>query len=144
MTSTETGTGPSVNEAGTVDLLIYSDDVDTRRAVMDAVGRRPGKGLPRVRWTEAATHAGVVSKVEKGDFALLVLDGEAAKVGGMAVARQLKDEIYNCPPVLILTGRPQDAWLATWAEADAVVPAPYDPIELQDAVAGMLRGIAAR
>lgn len=123
----------------TVDLLVYSDDVDTRRAVIEAVGRRPGKGLPRVRWTESATHAGVVEKVEQGDFALLVLDGETAKVGGMAVAYQLRNEIFNCPPAIILTGRPQDAWLATWAEAAAIVPAPLDPRELQEAVAGVLR-----
>ncbi|WP_447925270.1 hypothetical protein [Georgenia muralis] len=143
MTSTETGSDPSANDERTVDLLVYSDDADTRRAVIESVGRRPAKGLPRVRWTESATHAGVVSKVEQGSFAVLVLDGEAAKVGGMAIARQLKDEIYNCPPVLILTGRPQDAWLATWAEADAVVAAPLDPIELQEAVAGLLRATAA-
>nr|KEP23099.1 hypothetical protein DA06_12220 [Georgenia sp. SUBG003] len=125
-------------EAETVDLLIYSDDVDTRRAVIEAVGRRPGKGLPLVRWTESATHAGVVKKVEEGSFAILVLDGEAAN-GGMAISRQLKNEIFECPPVLILTARPQDQWLATWADADAVVSAPYDPIELQEAVAGLLR-----
>ncbi|UNX53416.1 hypothetical protein MF406_10410 [Georgenia sp. TF02-10] len=140
MTVAETGPGAAAEDTQVVDLLVYSDDVDTRRAVITSVGRRPGKGLPLVRWTEAATHAGVVSKVEQGSFAALVLDGEAAKVGGMAVARQLKAEVYDCPPVLILTGRPQDSWLATWADADAVVSAPYDPIELQEAVASLLRG----
>ena len=122
-----------------VDLLLYSDDSHTRAAVIEAVGRRAGKGLPLVRWTESATQAGAVEKVEDNDFALLVLDGETAKVGGMALARQLKNEVYDCPPVLILTGRPQDRWLATWADADAVVPFPLDPMELQEAVAGLLR-----
>ncbi|GAA4433090.1 hypothetical protein GCM10023169_39660 [Georgenia halophila] len=138
--------GPAGAGAGsteTVDLLIYSDDVDTRRAVIRSVGRRPGKGLPLVRWTEAATHAGAVSKVEQGSFALLVLDGESAKVGGMALARQLKNEIYECPPVLILTARAEDRWLATWANADAIVSAPYDPIALQETVAAMLRAAQA-
>jgi DNA-binding response OmpR family regulator len=139
MTSTEIGHAAAATEPETVDLLIYSDDVDTRRAVIEAVGRRPGKGLPLVRWTESATHAGVVKKVEEGSFALLVLDGEAAKVGGMGISRQLKNEIFECPPVLILTARPQDQWLATWADADAVVSAPLDPIALQEAVAGLLR-----
>ena len=69
-----------------------------------------------------------------------VLDGEAAKVGGMAVCRQLKQEIYDCPPALVLTGRPQDAWLATWSLADGHVAAPYDPMELQQAVAALLTG----
>ncbi|MPV38584.1 response regulator transcription factor [Georgenia subflava] len=144
MATTEIGTARTADKAETVDLLIYSDDVDTRRAVMAAVGRRPGKGLPLVRWTESATHAGVVKKVEEGDFALLVLDGETGKVGGMAVSRQLKNEIYNCPPVLILTARPQDAWLAVWADADAVVQAPLDPVALQEAVAALLRARQAR
>ncbi len=144
MTSTQTASARAADETATVDLLIYSDDVDTRRAVIEGVGRRAAKGLPLIRWTEAATHAGVLQKVAEGDFALLVLDGEAAKAGGMAVCRQLKSEVYNCPPVLILTGRPQDAWLATWAEADGIVPAPLDPIELQEAVARLLRQRVAR
>ncbi|MFD1507688.1 hypothetical protein FE374_08385 [Georgenia yuyongxinii] len=144
MTSTQTTPARAGDETGTVDLLIYSDDVDTRRTVIEAVGRRAAKGLPLIRWTEAATHAGVLQKVADGDFALLVLDGEAAKVGGMAVSRQLKSEIYNCPPILLLIARPQDAWLATWSEADAYVSAPLDPIDLQEAVALLLREQAAK
>ncbi|TRW47171.1 response regulator transcription factor [Georgenia yuyongxinii] len=144
MTSTQTTPARAGDETGTVDLLIYSDDVDTRRTVIEAVGRRAAKGLPLIRWTEAATHAGVLQKVADGDFALLVLDGEAAKVGGMAVSRQLKSEIYDCPPILLLIARPQDAWLATWSEADAYVSAPLDPIDLQEAVARLLREQAAK
>ena len=123
-----------------VDVLLYSDDVATRQAVIGAIGRRAGKGLPLIRWDETATAAAVVSKVETKGYGLLVLDGEAAKVGGMAVCRQLKQEIDDCPPVLLLMGRPQDAWLATWSLADDQVPAPYDPIELQRAVAALLGG----
>ena len=52
----------------------------------------------------------------------------------MGIAKQLKDEIYQCPPLLVLTGRPQDAWLATWSRADAAVPHPIDPIQLAEAV----------
>ncbi|ROR71783.1 response regulator transcription factor [Bogoriella caseilytica] len=122
-----------------VDLLLYSDDSTTRRHVIDAVGRRPGKGLPTVRWTEAATGVGAMTKIAAGDFALVVLDAEAAKTGGMALARQIKTEIFDAPPVLVLTGRPEDRWLATWSDADAVVPAPYDPMALQEAVAALLR-----
>jgi len=127
-----------------VDVLVYSDDVTTREQVRRAVGRRAAADLPRIRWTEAATHDGVVMKAKEGDFALLVLDGEAAKVGGVAVSRQLKTEMYRCPPVLILTARPQDAWLATWAQADAIVEAPVDPIKIQQAVAELLRSGGAQ
>jgi DNA-binding response OmpR family regulator len=122
------------------DVLLYSDDATTRQAVMGAIGRRAGKGLPLIRWDETATADAVVTKVESRPYALLVLDGEAAKVGGMAVCRQLKQEIYDCPPALVLTARPQDAWLATWSLADGYVAAPYDPRELQQAVASLLSG----
>jgi DNA-binding response OmpR family regulator len=59
--------------------------------------------------------------------------------GGMGICRQLKDEIYQCPPILVLTGRPQDAWLATWSRADAAVPHPLDPRALAEAVTGLAR-----
>ncbi|RMI04946.1 response regulator [Cellulomonas triticagri] len=119
-------------------ILLYSDDVDTREQVRLGVGRRLGRGAPDIRWTETATPAAALEQAESGQFDLLVLDGEAAKVGGMALARQVKDEVYACPPVLVLTGRPQDAWLAAWSDADAVVSQPLDPVELQAAVAGLL------
>ena len=56
----------------------------------------------------------------------------------MGIAKQLKDEIYQCPPLLVLTGRPQDAWLATWSRADAAVPHPIDPLLLGEAVNRLL------
>jgi len=61
---------------------------------------------------------------------LFILDGEAVPEGGMGVARQLKDELFNCPPVLLITGRVQDNWLATWSRAEAVVTHPIDPFTL--------------
>ena len=49
-------------------------------------------------------------------------------MGGLGLCRQLKNEIFQCPPVLVLTGRPQDGWLAAWSLADLAVPHPLDPI----------------
>ena len=46
------------------------------------------------------------------------------------MCRQLKNEIFECPPILVLTGRPQDDWLAAWSYADGAVPHPLDPIAL--------------
>ena len=66
--------------------------------------------------------------MDAGGIDLAILDGEAVPAGGMGIARQLKDEIYRCPPMLVLTGRPDDGWLATWSRADAAVPHPIDPI----------------
>ena len=74
-----------------------------------------------------ATEPVVLQNMDRGDIALAILDGEAVPAGGMGIAKQLKDEIYQCPPVVVLTGRPQDAWLATWSRAEAAVPHPHRP-----------------
>ena len=139
--TTTTPTAPETPE--TVDVLVYSDDRATRRAIIDAVGRRPGTGLPLVRWTEVATHAGLQEKVSDNVYSVLVLDGEAAKVGGMAICRELKTSLFDCPPVMLTIARPQDAWLATWSEADAWVAEPLDPVEVQETLAGLLTGVLA-
>lgn len=133
-----------MSERETARILLYSDDAATRRHVIDSVGRRAAKDLPLVEWDETATGPAVVSKVEEGEYDLLVLDGEAAKVGGMAVCKQLKNEIYNCPPALILIGRPLDEWLAHWSQAESFVHAPYEPLALQEAVADQLRAQFAK
>jgi hypothetical protein len=57
----------------------------------------------------------------------------------MGVARQLKDEIFNCPTTLVITGRAQDAWLASWSKADATVTHPIDPFTIAHKVADLLR-----
>lgn len=126
-----------------VRVLLYSDHVETRAAVLAAVGTRVAADLPALDWQEVATSTAAVEAVDAGGLALLVLDGEAGKAGGMGLTRQLKDEVYGCPPVLLLVARPQDAWLAAWSEADAVVTRPLDPFALQDAVAGLLRASLA-
>lgn len=113
-------------------VLLYSDDSNVREKVRFAVG--PETHGRQLRWTEVATHAAVLSELEAHDFDLVILDGEAAKVGGMGICRQMKHEIYDCPQVLVLVGRPQDAWLATWSEADAAVAHPLDPFEVKAAV----------
>ncbi|MEO7130271.1 MAG: response regulator [Dermatophilaceae bacterium] len=124
-----------------VSILLYSDDFTTRDAVRAAVGRRPAKDVEVRQWHECATHAAVVSAVESESFDILILDGEAAKVGGMGLARQLKNEIFDCPSIIVLTGRPQDSWLAAWSQADLAVPHPLDPISLTAAVATLARSV---
>jgi len=125
-------------------ILLYSDDSETRAQVLLAVGPRLKRGAPEIEWVETATHAAVLDHADAGGFDLFVLDGEAAKSGGMGLCRQLKNELFECPPILVLTGRPEDAWLASWSLADAVVARPLDPIEVQSAVAGLLAAPAAR
>jgi len=129
--------------AAPLKIVVYSDDSSVRESVRLALGRRPAPELPEVDFVECATGPALLRRMDGGDIDLAILDGEAAPTGGMGICRQLKDEIYRCPPVLILTGRPQDAWLATWSRADAVVPQPADPVDLADAAAALLRGRVA-
>ena len=119
-------------------VLVYSDDISTRSDIVTALGRRPHPDLPPVDYVEVATEPVVWQHLNRGDIDLAILDGEAVPAGGLGIAKQLKDEIYRCPPVLVLTGRPQDAWLATWSRAEAAVPHPLDPIQLAETVVALL------
>jgi len=120
-------------------VLLYSDDSATRDAVRVAVGRRPARDVEVTTWLECATAAAVIEAIETGEFDLMILDGEAGKTGGLGLCRQLKNEIFSCPPVLVLTGRPQDGWLAAWSQADLAVPHPLDPFAVAGAVAELGR-----
>jgi len=130
---------PSPQAPRPLRIMVYSDDLTVRRAVITALGTRPDPDLPEVEFIEVATGPVVLRTADAGGLALMILDGEATPTGGLGLTRQLKDEIHRCPPILVLTGRPQDAWLATWSRADAVVGHPIDPGQLAEAVSGLLR-----
>ena len=136
----------SEQQPPTADLVVvvYSDDPAVRGQVTGAVGRRPAPDLGRIAWVECATGPEVVARVDRGGVDLLVLDGEAWPTGGMGLAKQVKDEITDCPPTLVLIARRDDAWLATWSLADAVVPHPVDAPELTTAVVEQLRRRVSR
>ncbi|WP_327069546.1 hypothetical protein OG500_27640 [Kitasatospora sp. NBC_01250] len=123
----------------TLTVLVYSDDRNTRAQVTSALGRRPAADLPEVTYLECATVPAVLRALEKGGVDLCLFDGEAVPAGGLGLARQVKDEIYGCPPVLVLIGRPQDTWLAAWSRADAAISQPVDPVALAETVATLLR-----
>ena len=123
-------------------ILNYSSNARTREQVQLALGNRVHPELPELTYTDVATGPMVITLMDAGGFDLVILDGEAAPVGGMGIAKQLKDEITDCPPILVLTGRADDAWLANWSRAEAAVPHPIDPIRLGEAVVGLLRSEA--
>ena len=118
--------------ARSVRILLYSDNVNTREKVRMAVG--PTSAGCTVDWVETATHEGTVMQADTESFDLMILDGEAAKSGGMGLARQFKHELFVCPPIVVLVGRMDDAWLATWSEAEAAVAHPLDPFEVKSVV----------
>ncbi|ATW48102.1 hypothetical protein ACWGJT_16740 [Streptomyces xantholiticus] len=120
-------------------VLVYSDDANTREQVRLAAGRRPAADVPPVRFVECATLPAVLKALDEGGIDVCVLDGETVPAGGMGVCRQIKDEVFDCPPVLLLIGRPQDAWLATWSRAEAAVTLPVEPVEFAASLAALLR-----
>jgi DNA-binding response OmpR family regulator len=126
----------------TTKILVFSHRPEVRETIITAVGRRPALDLPRVDYVEAGAIADVLYEVDNGTVDLLILDGEAQPTGGMGLSRQLKDEITNCPPIVVAVRRKDDRWLATWSQADAVLVHPLDPLAAAETVAEVLRGSA--
>ena len=120
-------------------VLVFSHRPEVREAIVNAVGRRPAPDLGRVEYVEVGTVADVLYHVDSGAIDLAILDGEAQPTGGMGLSRQLKNEISNCPPIVIAVRRKDDRWLATWSQADAVIVHPLDPLAAAETVAEVLR-----
>ena len=111
-------------------IAIYSDDANVRNTLVNALGSSLGSGLP-VETMQFATAAALRQYVDKGgQVDLFVLDGEAVPEGGLGVARQLKDEVFNVAPIIVLIARPADRWLAAWSRAEASLQHPVDPFNL--------------
>jgi len=128
-----------MSDQTTARVLVYSSDRTVRQAVRLCLGTKVSADLPPLEIVEAATQATVDTIMDAGGIDVVILDGEAAPAGGMGVAHALKDEIDNCPPVLLLVARVADGWLGTWSRADAISPYPVDPIRLPAQVAELLR-----
>lgn len=126
----------------TTKILVFSHRPEVRETIITAIGRRPAPDLSRVDYVEAETIADVLYEADNGTVDLLILDGEAQPTGGMGLSRQLKDEITNCPPIVVAVRRKDDRWLATWSQADAVLVHPLDPLAAAETVAEVLRGSA--
>ena len=124
-------------------VALYSHDADTRAEMRLAIGRRPAPDVPEAEIVEVATAPALFRLLDAGGADVMVLDGEAQPAGGMGISRQAKDEIYNCPPALLVIGRPDDRWLATWSRADAVISHPIDAVALARELAGLMRSRAA-
>jgi DNA-binding response OmpR family regulator len=126
-------------------IVLYSDDSTVRQAVIAAMGTRLAPEMAEHVIHEFATAAALRLYVDgkkpgsESPIDLFILDGEAVPEGGLGMARQLKDEVFNCPPVMVITGRKADAWLAAWSRAEANVLHPIDPFTLAHTVAELLR-----
>jgi DNA-binding NarL/FixJ family response regulator len=137
-----------VSPAGTPDapatVLVYSSHAATREAVRTAVGRRPAPDVGPLTWVECATGDEVVAAVDGGGIALCILDGESQPTGGLALARQLDQEVPARPDVCVLIARQPDRWLAHWSRAEGTLSLPVDPLTAPALVADLLRNSARR
>ncbi|PPK64211.1 hypothetical protein V5P93_006121 [Actinokineospora auranticolor] len=120
-------------------VLVFSHRPEVRETIITAVGRRPAADIGRVAFVEVATVAEVLMAMDAGGIDLAILDGEAQPTGGMGLCRQVKNEITDCPPVVVAVRRKDDRWLATWSQADAVLVHPLDPLTAAETVADVLR-----
>ena len=124
-------------------VLVYSDKADTREQIRLAIGRRPAADVPKVEFVECATEPVVLRELENKDpttrIDVAIFDGEAAPVGGIGLCRQVKDEIFRGPPILLLVGRRDDGWLGTWSGAEQVISHPIDPVALAESLAELMR-----
>lgn len=130
---------PDHVDAADTTVLVFSHRPEVRETIISAVGRRPAPDLGRLNYAEAATIAEVLAAVDAGAVDLAILDGEAQPTGGMGLSRQLKNEIRQCPPIIISVQRKDDRWLAVWSQADAVIVHPLDPLAAAETVAEVLR-----
>jgi DNA-binding response OmpR family regulator len=120
-------------------ILVFSHRPEIREAIITAVGYRPATDLGRVDYLEAGAIADVLYVVDNEHVDLAILDGEAQPTGGMGLSRQLKNELSDCPPIVVAVRRKDDRWLATWSQADAVIVHPLDPLAAAETVAEVLR-----
>jgi DNA-binding NarL/FixJ family response regulator len=125
-------------------VLVYSDDAAIRESVRMAIGRRPDPELDPIDYIDAHEGRSLIATVDKGGIDVCILDGEAWPTGGLGVARQMRDELSDCPAILVLVARRDDAWLCSWSKADAYASRRMDPMELTEAVVTLLRNRASQ
>jgi DNA-binding response OmpR family regulator len=119
-------------------VLLYSDDAAVRDRIRLAIGPRPAADLA-IEFVDASTWEDCRRLLDEYEIDLMVLDGEATPAGGLGIARQTKDEYADPPPTCVVIARAADRWLAAFAQVDATLMYPLDPVTTGQAVAGMLR-----
>jgi DNA-binding response OmpR family regulator len=134
----------AANSAVPASVLVYSHRPEVREAVRTAVGRRPAADVGPLTWIDCSTGDEVVAAVDRGGIDLCILDGEAQPTGGLALARQLDQEVTDRPAVCVLIARQADRWLAHWCRAEGTLPLPVDPLTAPGVVAELLREYAVR
>jgi DNA-binding response OmpR family regulator len=126
----------------TYTVLLYSDDPQVRDRMRQAIGTRPAADLS-VEFVDASSYVDCLTVIDTYEIDLIVLDGEATPAGGIGIARQLRDELDQCPPIALAIARAADRWLAAYAQVDATLAHPLDPVTTGATVAALLRDRAS-
>lgn len=120
-------------------ILLVSGHPSVSQQVRTAV-----LGLDGVDVTEVATPHRALALLDAGDaFDVVVGDNDTAPEGGLSLCREVKARGQMrraVPPVVLLLARPQDRWLARWAQADAHVLKPADPFDLLEVLHAVVAG----
>jgi DNA-binding response OmpR family regulator len=119
-------------------VLLYSDDPAVRDRIRLAIGPRPAADLS-VEFVDGSTWVGCRRRLDEYEIDLMILDGEAAPAGGLGIARQTKDEYADPPPTCVVIARAADRWLAAFAQVDATLFYPLDPVTTGQTIARVLR-----
>ena len=120
-------------------VLLYSHDLAVRDRIRMAIGVRPAADLS-IEFADASTWEDCRNLLDTYEIDLMVLDGEASPAGGLGIARQTKDEYATPPPTCVVIARAADRWLAAFAQVDATLVHPLDPVTTGQTIAGLLRG----
>lgn len=117
-------------------ILVVSEDPDERSRSCSALA------LIGAEVDEAATATAASVLVDAAEYDVLVVDGDLAPKGGFSWLYELHLAADlaggSAPPSVVLTSRPQDAWLADWARAEAVLRKPVDSFALVARVRSLL------
>jgi DNA-binding response OmpR family regulator len=110
-------------------ILVVSEDPSERSRAVSALAL-----IDDAEVDEATTASEASTRVRGADYDMMVVDGDLASKGGFSWLYELHLAAdldgRTVPPAIVLTSRPQDAWLADWARAEDVLRKPVDSFAL--------------
>lgn len=116
-------------------ILVVSESPSERDRAVSALALIDGAEVDEASGARQATEL-----VMDAQYDVLVVDGDLAPKGGFSWLYELNAAAQLAgvapPPAIVLTARPQDDWLADWADARGVLRKPVDSFLLADMVAG--------
>lgn len=106
-------------------LVVSESAVERARATSLLRGRQD------VQIVEAESAAEAKQHLVDQRFDVAVVDGNLSPQGGYSFLYEAREAAeyadHPSPPAVVLTSRPEDQWLAGWAQAQATLPLPADP-----------------